>query len=74
MKKLLSLFIVLFFSINSFAGLSDPEEMEFTGALNDGDLKTVQKYIEQKRVPIEDKYFAWTPLLITAAKNQFPPF
>ncbi|MDA0670220.1 MAG: ankyrin repeat domain-containing protein [Proteobacteria bacterium] len=71
MKKLLSLFIVLFFSINSFAGLSDPEEMEFTGALNDGDLKTVQKYIEQKRVPIEDKYFAWTPLLITAAKNQF---
>lgn len=70
MKKFFSL-LMLILSLNAFAGLSDPEELEFTGALNDGDLKTVKMYIEQKAVPLEDKYFAWTPFLITAAKNQF---
>lgn len=70
MKKLLVVLLLGLFSINSFAGLTDPEELEFTGALNDGDLGIVQKYVEQKSVPLEDKYFAWTPFLITAAKNQ----
>ena len=70
MKKLFSLFLLIL-SLNTFAGLTDPEELEFTGALNDGDLKTVKMYVEQKAVPLEDKYFAWTPFLITAAKNQF---
>jgi ankyrin repeat protein len=70
MKKLFSLFLLIL-SLNTFAGLTDPEELEFTGALNDGDLKTVKMYVEQKGVPLEDKYFAWTPFLITAAKNQF---
>src|SRR5210317_1953130 len=70
MKKFFSL-VMLILSLNTYAGLTDPEELEFTGALNDGDLKTVKMYIEQKAVPLEDKYFAWTPFLITAAKNQF---
>lgn len=70
MKKLFSLFLLIL-SLNTFAGLTDPEELEFTGALNDGDLKTVKMYVEQKGVSLEDKYFAWTPFLITAAKNQF---
>ena len=70
MKKLFSLFLLIL-SLNTYAGLTDPEEVEFTGALNDGDLKTVKMYVEQKAVPLEDKYFAWTPFLITAAKNQF---
>jgi len=68
MKKLFSLFLLIL-SFNTFAGLTDPEELEFTGALNDGDLKTVKMYVEQKAVPLEDKYFAWTPFLITAAKK-----
>jgi uncharacterized protein len=70
MKRLISLFFVLVLSFNAFA-LTDPEELEFTGALNDGDLKTVQRYVEKMGVSLEDKYFAWTPFLITAAKNQF---
>ena len=70
MKKLFSLFLLIL-SLNTYAGLTDPEELEFTGALNDGDLKTVKMYVEQKDVPLEDKYFAWTPFLTTAAKNQF---
>ena len=49
MKKLLGLFIVLFFSIHAIAGLSDPEELEFTGALNDGDLKNCPKIRRTKR-------------------------
>ena len=46
MKKLFSLFLLIL-SLNTFAGLTDPEELEFTGALNDGDLKTVKMYVEQ---------------------------
>ncbi|MEK9770957.1 MAG: ankyrin repeat domain-containing protein [Nitrosomonadales bacterium] len=71
MKKFILLLLSILFSLNVFA-LNDSEELEFTGALNDGDLKLVKKYVEKKGVNLEDKYFAWTPLLITAAKDQLP--
>ena len=71
MKKIITLLLSILFSLNLFA-LNDSEELEFTGALNDGDLKLVKKYVENKGVNLEDKYFAWTPLLITAAKDQLP--
>lgn len=57
------------FSLNTLA-LNDDQEMEFTGAVNIGDLKTVKKYVETTDVKIDDSYFAWTPFLMTAAKNQ----
>ena len=70
--KTLSKFLVLFMltlSFNSFA-LNDEEELDFTGAVNIGDLKTVKMYVEEMNVNLEDSYFAWTPLLMAAAKNQ----
>ena len=70
--KALSILLTIFitsFSFNVLA-LNDDQELEFTGAVNDGDLKTVKRYIETTDVNIDDSYFAWTPFLMTAAKNQ----
>ena len=50
--------------------LNDAEEMEFVGAVNDGDIKIVKRYVETMNVNLEDSYFAWTPFLMSAAKNQ----
>lgn len=71
MKKLFKLFLtaLLFASLNTYA-LSDSEALEFTGAVNDGDLKTVKRYVETMNVDLEEGYFAWTPLLMAAAKDQ----
>ena len=71
MKALTNLLVICIatFSLNVFA-LNDDQELEFTGAVNEGDIKTVKKYIETTDVKIDDSYFAWTPFLMTAAKNQ----
>lgn len=71
MFKILKIFllVILTVSMNAFA-LNDAEEMEFVGAVNDGDMKTVKRYVETMNVNLEDSYFAWTPFLMTAAKNQ----
>jgi ankyrin repeat protein len=71
MYKILKSFllIMLTVSMNAFA-LNDAEEMEFVGAVNDGDMKIVKRYVETMNVNLEDSYFAWTPFLMTAAKNQ----
>ena len=50
--------------------LNDSEEMEFVGAVNDGDIKIVKRYVETMNVNLEYSYFAWTPFLMSAAKNQ----
>ena len=60
---------VAIFSLNALA-LNDDQELEFTGAVNEGDLKIVKMYVETTDLKINDSYFAWTPFLMTAAKNQ----
>tara|TARA_B110000459_G_C16211804_1_gene316869 strand:- start:30 stop:515 length:486 start_codon:yes stop_codon:yes gene_type:complete len=71
MKALSSLLgiSIAIFSLNVLA-LNDDQELEFTGAVNEGDLKTVKMYVETTDVKIDDSYFAWTPFLMTAAKGQ----
>jgi uncharacterized protein len=71
MKVLSSLLVICMaiFSLNVFA-LNDDQELEFTGAVNEGNLKIVKKYVETTDVKIDDSYFAWTPFLMSAAKNQ----
>jgi len=65
-----SLLLVLFALSFSAHALTDSEALEFTGAVNDGDLKTVKRYVETMNVDLEEGYFAWTPLLMAAAKDQ----
>ena len=71
MKALSSLLAisVALFSLNALA-LNDDQELEFTGAVNEGDLKIVKMYVETTDLKINDSYFAWTPFLMTAAKGQ----
>ena len=71
MKALSSLLgiSIAIFSLNVLA-LNDDQELEFTGAVNEGDLKTVKMYVETTDLKINDSYFAWTPFLMTAAKGQ----
>ena len=61
--------VMLAVSMSAFA-LNDAEELEFVGAVNDGDIKLVKMYVETMNVNLEDSYFAWTPFLMSAAKNQ----
>jgi uncharacterized protein len=61
--------ILLTFSMQLFA-LTDAEEIEFAGAVNEGKLPIVKKYIEGKKVDINATYFSWSPLLMAAAKGQ----
>jgi len=62
--------ILLTFSMQLFA-LTDAEEIEFSGAVNEGKLPIVKKYVEVKKVDVNATYFAWSPLLMAAAKGQF---
>ena len=71
MKALSSLLgiSIAIFSLNVLA-LNDDQELEFTGAVNEGNLKVVKMYVETTDLKINDSYFAWTPFLMTAAKGQ----
>lgn len=71
MKFLKALFAVaaLFFSLNGFA-LEDDQYMEFTGALSDGNLKVVKKYIEADPKLVNEQFFAWKPLQMAATKGR----
>jgi ankyrin repeat protein len=62
--------IMFTFSMQLFA-LTDAEEIEFSGAVNEGKLPIVKKYIEGKKVDVNSTYFAWSPLLMAASKGQF---
>lgn len=70
MKVLLAV-LVLGFSFNAMAAraLTDDESVEFTGAIGEGNMKIVKKYVESG-VDVNVGYFAWSPLLMAAAKNQ----
>lgn len=70
MKMLKSLIAVLMFafSLNGFA-LNDDEYMEFTGALSAGNLQTIKKYVEADPTIVNQKFFAWEPLQMTASKG-----
>ena len=61
--------LLLAVSLNASA-LTDPQELEFIGAVNSGDMKTVKMYVETMNVDLEQGYFAWTPFLMAAAKRQ----
>ena len=71
-KPLIALLTLLFSSF-TFA-LNDDQEMEFTGAVNVGDIKTVKMYVETMNVNLEDSYFAWTPLLNGSRKKSTRSF
>jgi len=71
MKYIIKGFVGLLLGVSlNASALTDPQELEFIGAVNEGDMKTVKMYVETMNVDLEDSYFAWTPFLMAAAKKQ----
>lgn len=64
--------LVLSLSFNAMAAktLTDDEYMEFTGAVGEGNMKVVKKYIDGG-LDINTPFVGWSPLLMAAAKGQF---
>jgi len=71
MKLIKALIVALVFSLPmaAFAELNSDQQVEYTDALSTGNVKVVQKYLDEG-VNINDKYFAWTALQIAANKGQ----
>lgn len=67
--KLVMLVLALCMPMASFALTSD-EQVEYTEALESGNVNTVQKFLKDKLVDVNDKFFAWSALQIAANKNQ----
>lgn len=55
--------------MSAFA-LTDDEQVEFTSAVVEGNVAVVTKYLDEGKVSVNDKFFAWTPLLSAASRNQ----
>jgi ankyrin repeat protein len=71
MKLIKGFIIALVFSLPmaAFAELNSDQQVEYTDALGTGNVKVVQKYLNEG-VNINDKYFAWSALQIAANKGQ----
>ena len=67
MIKALVVTIALLMPAISFAEMSSDDQVNYTQALRDGDVKTVQKFLDSG-VGVNDLYFAWSALQI--ASNQ----
>lgn len=49
---------------------TDDEQIEFSGAVADGDIATAKKYLDAGIMNVNEKYFGWTPVLAAAAKGR----
>ena len=50
--------------------LTDDDQVEFSSAVVEGNVAVVKKFLDSGEVKPNDTFFAWSPLLSAAAKNQ----
>jgi len=69
--KVLLAALVLSFSFNAMAAraLTDDESVEFADAVGKADMKEIKKFVDSG-IDVNATYFAWSPLLMAAAKGQ----
>ena len=67
--KALLMLAALSMPLVAFA-LEGDEQVEYTDAIGAGNMKVVKKYLDAKKVEIDEKFFAWSGLQIAANKNQ----
>lgn len=67
--KALLVAVAMMTSLSAWA-LTDDESVEFMNAVTTGKLSIVKKYVESDKVKVDDTFFAWSPLLSAASKNQ----
>lgn len=68
MFKAILAMVALGFSLNSFA-LTDEEYLDLTDAISTGNTKVVKKYMDADPKLVNEKFFAWEPLQMAAAKG-----
>lgn len=68
MMKTVLLAVTMMISINAFA-ITDEQEERYTEALRDGNVKLVEKYLNEG-IPVDQKFYTWEALQIAANKNQ----
>lgn len=69
MIKALILAVMMSTSMSLFAQVTDDEQVVFTEALRDGNVKVVKQFLATD-AGINDKYFGWTALQIAANQGQ----
>lgn len=60
---------VFFLPMSVFA-YTDEEQVEFSSAVVEGNIAVVQKYLDAGTIKVNDTFFAWSPLLSAASRNQ----
>lgn len=70
MKMIKALFLgaVLLLPVAAFA-MEGEQQVDYTEALRDGNVKKVKKYLDSG-LDVNEKFFAWSALQISANKNQ----
>jgi hypothetical protein len=68
MLKGLLVALAVTFSLSGYA-LTDDDYMVFTEALNTGNTKVVKKFVDAEPALVNQKFFAWEPLQMTASKG-----
>jgi len=67
--KVLVLAVAFILPIAAHAEINGDDQVAYTQALRDGDVKTVQKYLDSGISPNE-QFFTWTAIQIAANKGQ----
>lgn len=70
MLKVLLATIAMCVSFSASAALNDDEYMELSGAITEGRLEVVKKYIEARPELVKEKFFSWQPIQMAATNNQ----
>ena len=68
MIKALLLAAILLLPVSAFA-MDGDQQVEYTQALRDGNVKMVKKYLDSG-TDVNEKFFAWSALQIAANQNQ----
>jgi len=69
MIKALILAVAISIPMSAFAQVTDDEQVVFTEALRDGNVKVVKQFLAAN-AGVNDLYFAWSALQIAANKGQ----
>lgn len=71
MRAIKAIFLAaLLLMTNAALAYTDDEQVEFSGAVADGNIKVVKKYLDSGVMKVDEKYFGWIPVLAAAAKGR----
>lgn len=71
MRTIKAIFLaMLLLMANAAFAYTDDEQIEFSGAVADGNIPVVKKYLDNGTMKVDEKYFGWIPVLAATAKGR----